>query len=195
MCGVDGTRIAMLRVQLNRTTHPHPHHPPPTHRGLPSLGADLAALYRPVDFEESPPSLSSSPPQSPHTGAPLFLRAKDPYDVKRDGKYAAIVELVEGYLAALDASGGASLGGGGGEGASNGDGGELRLWATYLHAQLLGARGRLGEAMAAVEACVALAPDATARIDMLQRRARLLKKGGDVAGAAAAMDAARQLVK
>ncbi len=112
----------------------------------------------------------------------------------RDAKYGVIRGLVEGYLAALDASGGSSLGGvANGGGGGGGEEGELRLWATYLHAQLLEARGLLPEALAAVEACVGLAPDTTAKIDMLQRRARLLKKGGDAEGAAQAMDEARKL--
>lgn len=103
--------------------------------------------------------------------------------------------MVDGYLTALEASGGASLGGSanGSGGSGSGSSEELKLWTTFLHSQLLEARGLLGEALAAVERCVAMAPDTTARIDMLQRKARLLKRAGDVEGAAAAMDGARQL--
>jgi N-alpha-acetyltransferase 15/16, NatA auxiliary subunit len=62
--------------------------------------------------------------------------------------------------------------------------------ASLGQVQLLEARGEIEEALAAIEECLAHTPTA---IDMQQRKARLLKKAGDVMAASDVMDGARHL--
>ena len=64
------------------------------------------------------------------------------------------------------------------------------LWAMFLQCHLLEKCGELGRAMALIEECVAHTPTAP---DMLVKRARLLKKSGNIQGAAVAADESRAL--
>lgn len=64
------------------------------------------------------------------------------------------------------------------------------LWALYLRAHCLEWLGELEAALATIDECVAHTPSA---VDFYEKRARLLKRSGEVAEAAEAMDRARQL--
>ena len=122
----------------------------------------------------------------PETGEKV--RAKDPYDLSQNERFLAVSSLVDSYIDSLRKTSAFPV--------SNGSAvvGEepptTLLWALYLKVQLLEASGRLGEALEVIEECIKHTPTA---IDMLQRKARLLKRAGDVVQAAEVMDAARNL--
>lgn len=144
-------------------------------RGLPSLGSDLRALFT---------------VQCPETG--VLVQAKDPYDVAQHPHFKAISALVDTYVSSLTASSTfppLPATNGSAVSPSNVEPTCL-LWALYLKAQLLEASGQLQPALATIEQCIAHTPTA---IDMLQRKARLLRKCGRVQEASEVMDAARQL--
>ena len=147
-------------------------------RGLPSLGSDLAALYVTTD---------------PETGKKQ--RAKDPYDVRRNERYLVVRGLVDGYIDSLKKTGtfppsSAASPTLNGTSSSSKKEEDALLWATFLRVQLLEAAGELKEALVDIEGC--LGHEETV-LEMSQRKARLLKKSGDVAQAAAIMDTARQM--
>lgn len=64
------------------------------------------------------------------------------------------------------------------------------LWGLHLLAQLEEARGDFEAALAFCDRCIAHTPTA---VDMYERRARLLRKSGDLEGASLQMEAARKL--
>lgn len=64
------------------------------------------------------------------------------------------------------------------------------LWTLFLKCHLLEKSGRIVEALEVIEECVRHTPTA---IDMHAKKAKLLKRSGDLVAAAAVMDQAREL--
>ncbi len=140
--------------------------------GMPALHHDVCSLFRIAD---------------PFNGGRRVF-AKDAHDVVAHPVFVFTSQLVATYIANLRqfkafepiADGSPELA-------------ELPsalLWALYLQCHLLELSGRYAEALAVIEECIQHTPTA---IDMYSKKARLLKKQGDLAGAAATMDECRAL--
>ncbi len=67
---------------------------------------------------------------------------------------------------------------------------EVEMWALYLKSEILEKFGRLKESLALAEECISLGPTVT---EVIQRKARVLKKMGAYNSAAGVMDSARKL--
>ncbi len=67
---------------------------------------------------------------------------------------------------------------------------EVEMWAMYLKSKVLEKFGRLKESLALAEACINLGPTVT---EVVQRKARVLKKMGAYSHAADVMESAKKL--
>mmetsp|Transcript_35229 Transcript_35229/g.94295 ORF Transcript_35229/g.94295 Transcript_35229/m.94295 type:complete len:708 (-) Transcript_35229:438-2561(-) len=139
-------------------------------KGVPALAADLSSLYT----EET------------SAGSGRFARVKDTYAVSQNSSYQMVSELCDEALEATKATG--RLAGAAADGPVEPP--TTELWCLFLRAQLEEARGDIEEAIATIDLCIQHTPTA---VDMYERRARLLRKAGDVQAAAEQMDAARKL--
>ena len=113
----------------------------------------------------------------PETGDKI--RAKDACDLRTNERFFTISSLVDSFIASLRQSPSRFPSSATANGSSSDTEGEppmTLLWALYLKVQLLEASGRLPEALEMIEECIQHTPTA---IDMLQRKARLLKRAGD----------------
>jgi len=142
-------------------------------RGLPSLGVDLSSLYVIT---------------CPETGKQI--RARDPYDVAQHPIYQLVLSLVESYITSLESSSHFPSSNGAANDNSKVEPPATLLWALFWKFSLLESAGRLLEALETIEACIKHTPTA---IDMLQRKARLMKKMGEFNTAADIINDARQL--
>ncbi|EWM30147.1 tetratricopeptide repeat-containing protein [Nannochloropsis gaditana] len=162
-------------------------------RGLPALGSELAALFRTEDPENG-----------------RRIQAKDAYDLRKNKRFQIVQLLVDEYIETLAMTGAFPSPTTSVAPCQNGshppssspspstsqafDVTTTLLWAKYLKVQLLESAGEIPEALKLLEECLAACGEDTgAKLDFLQRRARLLKKGGRVTDAAVVMDEARQL--
>lgn len=148
--------------------------------GLPALCHDVCALIRkPID--------ASSVSAATSTAAGNKLYVKDPYDYLHHPTFQLSLSLVEGYVRNLKAFGTFHAD------PADGDAVEVPtalLWALFLLAHLMEVSGRLTEALAVVEEGIAHTPTA---LDLYTKKAKILKKSGDLTGAAAVTEQARSL--
>lgn len=135
-------------------------------RCLPSLGSDLSSIYV---------------GRCPETGK--MVRLSDPHDLISNPKFLVVSSLAEEYVKSLKTTGAFP-------GSTEKEPPTTLLWALYLHTQMKEKANRVGEALEIVEECIAHTPTA---LDMLNLKARLLKKSGDLQQAADVMDASRKL--
>lgn len=125
----------------------------------------------------------------PQTGRQV--RATDGYDIAQHPTYQLVFSLADSYIASLEKSSTfPPLNGEASSSSSQTEPPATLLWALFLKCSLLECVGRLVEALEVIEACLRHTPTA---IDMLQRKARLLKKLGDVTTAADVINEARLL--
>mmetsp|Transcript_9838 Transcript_9838/g.22539 ORF Transcript_9838/g.22539 Transcript_9838/m.22539 type:complete len:828 (+) Transcript_9838:720-3203(+) len=164
--------------------------------GVPALAADLSGLYTARSSKQVDPVSGlqgSSHPTAPH--APLdadpgsaveagrLKRCKDPAEVSGHPVFQLVLDLAQGFHAAMKAEGALTSGGAK-------EPPTAYLWCLYLLAQLEEARGSYGAALSLLEEAIAHTPTA---VDLYERRARLLRKSGDLEGAALQMEVARKL--
>jgi len=151
-------------------------------RGVPALAADLSALYTTLD--------------SRNPGTPTLTRCKDPFAVGQHPTFQVVLRLCTKILKSLranerfpsntcDDDADTTL-----SGETAIEPPTSLLWCLFLHVQLLEARGDYEDALTAVQLCIDHTPTAG---DFYERRARLLRKSGNVKAAANEMDAARTL--
>jgi tetratricopeptide (TPR) repeat protein len=137
--------------------------------GVPSLCHDICALIKKPD--------DSNPTRT--------VFAKDPVDFRANAVCTTALDLVTEYVSNLKSRSSFDS-----AGEAVADVPTALLWSLYLKCHLLEMCGRHVEALAAVDECVAHTPTA---LDMHIKRGRILKKLGDVQGAAAVTDQCRKL--
>lgn len=139
--------------------------------GVPALHHDVCCLIRGTD---------------PHS--PVRVRiVTDPYDFRQHPAVISAMVLVKGYVASLRANGRFDNTT---EEETDVEVPTALLWTLFLQCQLLERCGQLTEALAVIEECIDHTPTA---LDMLAKKAHLLKKLGSISLAATTMDGVRQL--
>lgn len=143
--------------------------------GVPSLCHDICALIMQPD------------PARPDRN----IYVKEVADFRTNSVCVVALDLVSGYIANLRENGTFSPSGADTpvHDASSGPPTSL-LWALFLRCHLLEMSGRYVEALADSEACVLHTPTA---LDMQVKKARILKRLGDVHAASAVVDQCRSL--
>lgn len=139
--------------------------------GVPSLCHDICALIMKLD------------PSRPDRN----IYVKDPVDFRANVVCNIAIELVNGYITKLKDNGTFTSGP---VAESAGGPPTSLLWALFLRCHLLEMSGRYVEALADAEACVEHTPTA---LDMHVKKARLLKRLGDLNTAALVVDECRSL--
>ena len=142
-------------------------------KGMPSLGSDLRTLVRVAH------------PRDPHRR----VIARDAHDVGRHETFLTICALVDECVESLSAAP-SRFPAWAPQGEAEEEPPSTVLFARFLRAQLLEAALRLDEALAEIDACIAHTPT---MVELYQRRARLLKKSGDLDLAADVAEEARVL--
>lgn len=140
--------------------------------GVPSLYHDVAFLVR--QAEPLRPTVVSL--------------VSEPVDFRAHPNTVLALEIVTGFVSQLRATGHYSAA----DAADNKprENPAALLWTLYLHANLLERSGQLDEAQAVIHQCIEHTPTA---LDMHTRLGKLLRKSGDVVGAAAIMDNVRAM--
>jgi peptide alpha-N-acetyltransferase len=137
-------------------------------KGVPSLGADLSALYL---MGES------------HSNNRRLMLVTDPLDVKGHPVHAILVDLIDEYIVSLSSN----------NSFPNGDGvspPSALLWAWYLRSILHEQVAEYTQGITLVNKCIEHTPTV---VDFYELKARLLEAGGDIQQAADVIDAGRDL--
>jgi peptide alpha-N-acetyltransferase len=137
--------------------------------GVPSLCHDVCALMMKSD--------DASPSRK------IFV--KDPADFRDNAVCKVALKLVSGYITNLKEKGSFES-----DSAAVADVPTSLLWSLFLRSHLLEMCGRPIEALADIDECIAHTPTA---LDMLVKKGRILKKLGDIKGAAKIVNQCRQL--
>lgn len=140
------------------------------HHAIPSLVQDICALVRIPD---------------PHRPERIIF-ATDPVDFRKHEVVTIALSLVEGYIANLKQCGQFDAA----APASKPEPPTALLWALYFQCHFLEQSGEVDRALAVIDEAIAHTPTA---LDMHSKRARLLKKQGDLTAAAVEMDNCRAL--
>ena len=143
--------------------------------GLPALYHDVCALFRIPDVAN--PS--------------RLIFTKDAYELSQHSVFQFVFELIQTYIRNLKEHQQFYA-----PSSTPANGSELPelpsalLWSLFLYCHLLELKGDLTEAIKVIDECIAHTPTG---IDMYSKKARLLKKQGDLLGAAVQMDECRAL--
>lgn len=137
--------------------------------GVPSLCHDVCALMMKPD--------DASPSRK------IFV--KDPADFRENAVCKTALALVSGYISNLKGKGSFDS-----DSTSVADVPTSLLWSLFLRSHLLEMCGRPIEALADIDECIAHTPTA---LDMLVKKARILKKLGDLNGASKLVNECRLL--
>jgi peptide alpha-N-acetyltransferase len=139
------------------------------HDGVPSLCHDVCALMMKPD--DAVPTRK------------IFV--KDPVDFRDNAVCKLALKLTSGYINHLKEKGSFDS-----DSATVTDVPTSLLWSLFLRSHLLEMCGRPIEALADIDECIAHTPTA---LDMIVKKGRILKKLGDIKGAAKIVNQCRQL--
>ena len=135
-------------------------------KGVPSLGADLSALFL-IEKDGK------------------YERVEDPVDVKSHPIFKMVQELVTGYVASLSSNSTFPD-------SDKEESPSTTLWTWYLQVFLYEISGDYSAGLELAEKCLEHTPTA---VDVYELKARLLKLAGDVSAAADCLDKGRELDK
>lgn len=152
-----------------------------TKRGVPALGSSLERLWDPKPNEVIQGRVRG------RAACERTLAIVDAHiaSLRTAGTYAADASILEDSIAALKLD------------APRGDANTSTiepptslLWMLYLRAHCQEWLGEFAQAISTIDECIAHTPTA---VDLYEKRARILKRSGNITAAAEAMDAARQM--